>query len=65
MGKRKITKLNNLKFVPFDKYGKTIKGWTWHNISFEKKPNEDWNAYSDLTPEKVMKKFDEVFLSKI
>jgi len=33
--------------------------------SFEKKPNEDWNAYSDLTPEKVMQKFDEVFLSKI
>jgi|TARA_R110002167_G_scaffold344501_1_gene554021 hypothetical protein len=33
--------------------------------SFEKKPNEDWNAYSDLTPEKVMQKFDKVFLSKI
>ena len=39
MSKRKITKLNNLKFIPFDKYGKTIKGWTWHNISFNKKTN--------------------------
>jgi anti-sigma factor ChrR (cupin superfamily) len=39
MSKRKIAKLNNLKFIPFDKYGKTIKGWTWHNISFNKKTN--------------------------
>tara|TARA_R100001082_G_scaffold108659_1_gene84258 strand:- start:583 stop:1545 length:963 start_codon:yes stop_codon:yes gene_type:complete len=33
--------------------------------SFEKKPNEDWNAYANFTPEKVMQKFNEVFLSKI
>ena len=37
MSKRKITKLNNLKFEPFNKYGKPIKGWSWHKISFDKK----------------------------
>ena len=39
MNKRKITKINNLKFKPFDKYGKPIRGWLWHNISFDKKTN--------------------------
>ena len=39
MHKRKITKLKNLKFVPFNKYGKIIKGWYWHKISFNKKTN--------------------------
>ena len=39
MGKRKITKLNRLKFKPFNKYGPPIKGWTWHNISYDKKLN--------------------------
>ena len=39
MDKRKITKLNQLEFEPFDKYSKPIKGWSWHNISFNKKTN--------------------------
>jgi anti-sigma factor ChrR (cupin superfamily) len=39
MNKRKITKLDYLKFEPFDKYGKAIKGWSWHKISFNKKTN--------------------------
>ena len=39
MNKRKITNLNNLKFKPFDKYGETIKGWTWHKINFDEKTN--------------------------
>ena len=39
MNKRKITKLKNLKFKPFNKYGKSIKGWSWHKISFDKKTN--------------------------
>ena len=39
MHKRKITKLDNLKFEPFDKYGEPIKGWSWHKISFDKKSN--------------------------
>ena len=37
MNKRKITSLDHLKFKPFNKYGKIIKGWTWHNIGFDKK----------------------------
>ena len=39
MDKRKITKLHNLKFEPFDKYGDPIKGWSWHKISFDDKTN--------------------------
>ena len=39
MGKRKITKLSQLKFKPFNKYGAPIKGWSWHKISFDKKTN--------------------------
>ena len=39
MDKRKITKLNNLNFEPFDKYGKPIDGWQWHKISFDEKTN--------------------------
>ena len=39
MDKRKITSLKNLDFEPFDKYGKPIKGWSWHKISFDEKTN--------------------------
>ena len=39
MSKRKITKVNNLNFKPFDRYGKVIPGMTWHKISFDKKTN--------------------------
>ena len=39
MNKRKITKINKLKFKPFNKYGKSIKGWSWHKISFDIKTN--------------------------
>ena len=39
MNKRKITKLNNLNFEPFNKYGEPIKGWQWHKISFDEKTN--------------------------
>ena len=50
MNKRKITKLNNLKFEPFNKYGETIKGWSWHKISFNDKTN--FGTYiSKLDPE--------------
>ena len=50
MNKRKITKLNQLKFEPFDKYGKPIKGWYWHKISFDKETN--FGTYiSKLDPE--------------
>ena len=39
MNKRKITKLNNLKFKLFNKYGEPIPGWTCHKISFDEKTN--------------------------
>ena len=39
MDKRKITKIDKLSFKPFDKYGKPIKGWSWHKISFDEKTN--------------------------
>ena len=39
MNKRKITNLNKLKFKPFDKYGTSIKGWSWHRISYDEKTN--------------------------
>ena len=39
MGKRKITKIDDLNFKPFDKYRKSIKGWSWNNISFDKETN--------------------------
>ena len=37
MSKRKITNLSNLKFKPFDNYGKVIKGMSWCKISYDKK----------------------------
>ena len=39
MAKRKITKFDDLKFVPFDRYGKTIPGMSWHKISYDDKTN--------------------------
>jgi len=39
MNKRKITKLDDLNFEPFNKYGEPIKGWSWHKISFDEKTN--------------------------
>ena len=36
MNKRKITNLNNLKFLPFDNYGQPIPGMNWHKISYNK-----------------------------
>ena len=37
MTKRKITKIDNLKFKPFDRYGKVIPGMSWHLVSYDKK----------------------------
>ena len=36
MKKRIITDPFNLKFEPFDNYGKAIKGMSWHKISYNK-----------------------------
>jgi len=36
MNKRKITNIYNVKFEPFDKYGKIIPGMSWYKISYKK-----------------------------
>ena len=33
--------------------------------SFHYDPSQDWNAYKEFTPEKVIQKFKKVFLNKI
>jgi len=33
--------------------------------SFRYDPSQDWNAYKEFTPEKVIQKFKKVFLDKI
>ena len=37
MTKRKITNLKKVDFIPFDNYGLTIPGMSWHKISYNKK----------------------------
>ena len=37
MAKRLITKFDNLKFEPFDNYGATVPGMSWHKVSYSKK----------------------------
>ena len=44
MSKRKITDLSNLKFEPFDNYGKIIKGMSWCKISYDKE-NGGYGTY--------------------
>jgi anti-sigma factor ChrR (cupin superfamily) len=40
MKKRIITDPFNLKFEPFDNYGKAIKGMSWHKISYDKETGQ-------------------------
>jgi len=40
MKKRIITDPSNLKFEPFDNYGKAIEGMSWHKISYDKKTGQ-------------------------
>ena len=40
MKKRIITDPFNLKFEPFDNYGKAIVGMSWHKISYDKKTGQ-------------------------
>ena len=37
MPNRQITKIDKVKFKPFDNYGKKIPGMSWHKISYSKK----------------------------
>ena len=36
MTKRKITNPYDVKFTPFDNYGVTVPGMSWHKISYNK-----------------------------
>ena len=36
MTKRKITNPYDVKFTPFDNYGVTVPGMSWHKISYSK-----------------------------
>ena len=36
MIKRKITKPYDVNFIPFDNYGVTVPGMSWHKISYNK-----------------------------
>ena len=40
MKRRIIDNPLNLEFEPFDKYGKPIKGMSWHKISYEKEKGQ-------------------------
>ncbi|MDA9629480.1 cupin domain-containing protein [Candidatus Pelagibacter sp.] len=37
MSARFIKNISNLKFEPFDNYGKPVEGMSWHKISYDKK----------------------------
>ena len=40
MKKRNIINIDNLNFEPFDNYGKSIEGMSWHKISYDKKKGQ-------------------------
>ena len=40
MSKRKITNPLNVKFEPFDNYGNSIPGMSWHKISYNKETGQ-------------------------
>ena len=40
MSKRKITNLSSVKFEPFDNYGSTIPGMSWHKITYKKETGQ-------------------------
>ena len=44
MSKRKITNLFNVDFKPFDNYGVTVPGMSWHKISYDKQ-NGGYGTY--------------------
>ena len=44
MNKRKITNLYDVEFIPFDNYGVTVPGMSWHKISYSKE-NEGQGTY--------------------
>ena len=50
MPKRKITDLYNVKFKPFDNYGKIIPGMSWYKISYNKENNGQGSYVLKMDP---------------
>ena len=36
MSERFVKNINNLKFEPFDNYGKPVEGMSWHKLSYDR-----------------------------
>ena len=51
MNKRKITNFNNIKFAPFDNYGVSINGMSWHKISYSKENGGNGTYVLKMEPE--------------
>ena len=39
MEKRRVINVSDLIFEPFDRYGATVPGMSWHKISYDDKTN--------------------------
>jgi hypothetical protein len=42
MQKRKITKINKIKFQPFNNYKVKVKGLSWHKITYSRSNGGFW-----------------------
>jgi len=51
MLKRKITDLFNVEFKPFDNYGVTVPGMSWHKISYNRKNGGQGTYILKMDPE--------------
>ena len=51
MNKRKITKIKNIEFEPFDNYGYVVSGMSWHKISYNKKNGGQGTYLLKMDPE--------------
>ena len=51
MNKRKITNFKNIKFAPFDNYGVSINGMSWHKISYSKENGGNGTYVLKMEPE--------------
>ena len=51
MLKRKITNLFNVEFKPFDNYGVTVPGMSWHKISYNRENGGQGTYILKMDPE--------------
>ena len=51
MLKRKITDLFNVEFKPFDNYGVTVPGMSWHKISYNRENGGQGTYILKMDPE--------------